>query len=44
MHVLYFEHMQENNKVKKIPLTELQPDSRFIIDVNDITGNLNRKP
>ena len=35
--------LQENGQLKKIPLDKLQPDSRFIIDVNQTEGNLNRK-
>ena len=41
IHVIVY--TQENGKVKKIQLAELQPDNRFIIDVNSIEGNLNRK-
>ena len=39
MHLL----LQENDELKKIPLSELQPDNRFMVDVNKIEGNINRK-
>ena len=35
--------MQELGGYDKIRLSQLQPDGRFIVDVNDTAGQLNRK-
>lgn len=36
-------YMQEFGGYAEIRLSELQPDGRFIVDVNDTTGQVNRK-
>ena len=38
-----FTPLQESNELKKFSLAELQPDNRFIVDVNKTEGNINRK-
>ena len=35
--------MQEHGGYDEIQISELQPDERFIVDVNDTTGQSNRK-
>ena len=35
--------MQELGGCGEIQISELQPDGRFIVDVNDTTGQLNRE-
>ena len=36
-------YIQEHGGYSEIQLSELQPDGRFIVDVNDTTGQRNRK-